>query len=337
MIRTAAIAVGLAAFAVSAADSGLMKNIVFDHYSALSGSAEIARRLFTPLSYQRMQSHLADVRAQPVDLAQEKFAVYVPSGAPPENGYGVFVFIPPWPEAALPDDWPRVLERHGIIFVSAANSGNDAGTLDRRVPLALLAYENIRSRYRLDADRVYVGGLSGGSRVALRVALAYPDVFDGALLNAGSDPVGGDQVALPPNDLFERFQQSTRIAFVTGERDEFNRHADAVSQASFRSWCVFNLDSVTMPRRGHEIANASGFAEALKYLEMPRPGGTQKLKGCRARLQHELASKIADAQAAIDSGSRNNAIEAVNTIDAHFGGTAADAIQQLQGKIDARK
>jgi pimeloyl-ACP methyl ester carboxylesterase len=205
------------------------------------------------------------------------------------------------------------------------------------VPLALLGYENIRRRYRIDADRVYVGGLSGGSRVALRVALAYPDVFDGALMNAGSDPIGGDQVALPPADLFDRFQQSTRIVFVAGERDEFNRHADAVSQASLRSWCVFNLDWVTMPRRGHEIATASGFAEALKDLEMPHTVDIQKLDGCRANIQRELASKIADAEAAIDSGSRSKGIEAMNAIDARFGGMADEAIQQLQGKIDVRQ
>ena len=62
------------------------------------------------------------------------------------------------------------------------------------MPLALLAYENIRRSHTLDANRVYVGGMSGGSRVALRVALAYPDVFRGALLNAGSDPIGDGAV-----------------------------------------------------------------------------------------------------------------------------------------------
>ena len=53
------------------------------------------------------------------------------------------------------------------------------GILERRLPLALLGYWNARSRYPIDPDRVYVGGLSGGSRVAQIAALAYPDVFRG--------------------------------------------------------------------------------------------------------------------------------------------------------------
>jgi len=216
VICAATLTVGLVLSAASFADSGLMKNVVFSETSELSSSAEIARRMFTPLAYRRVRSHFAEVREQPIDPAHEKFVVYVPPDPTPEKGFGLLVFIPPWPEASLPDDWSRILDRHAIIFVSAANSGNDAGTLDRRVPLALLGYENIRRRYPIDTERVYVGGLSGGSRVALRVALAYPDVFRGALLNAGSDPIGGDQVSLPPADLFRRFQESTRIVFVTG-------------------------------------------------------------------------------------------------------------------------
>jgi len=71
--------------------------------------------------------------------------------------------------------------------VTAANSGNDAPTIDRREPLALLAAHNTMKQYPVDPQQVYIGGFSGGARVALRLALAYPDVFHGALLNAGSD------------------------------------------------------------------------------------------------------------------------------------------------------
>jgi len=334
VICAATVTVGLLLSAVSIADSGLMKNVVFSETSELSSSAEIARRMFTPLAYRRVRSHFADVRAQPIDPAQQKFAVYIPPGPPPEKGFGLLVFIPPWPEASLPDGWSRILDRHAIIFVSAANSGNDAGTLDRRVPLALLGYENIRRHYPIDAERVYVGGLSGGSRVALRVALAYPDVFRGALLNAGSDPIGGDQVSLPPADLFRRFQESTRIVFVTGERDEINRHGDAMSQTSLRNWCSFGLASVTMPQRGHEIANASGLAEALRDLEAPRSVDADKQAECRAHVDRRLASKVAAAQAALEAGDRSKAIEAVNAIDKEYGGVAEPAIDRLQRELD---
>lgn len=318
------------ATAANAANDGPAKAVTFDSYSPLSGSAEMARRMLTPLTYRRIQPHLANARQQPIDLSDEKFLVRVPDGAPPTQGYGLLVFIPPWPRASLPKDWPGALDRHDLIFVTAANSGNEAGLLDRRVPLALLGYENVRSRYPIDANRVYVGGMSGGSRVALRVALAYPDVFRGALLNAGSDPIGGDEVSLPPVDLLHRFQESTRLVYLTGARDEVNMHNDLLSQTSLRGWCVFDVDAVTMSRRGHEIADAAGLAQALKKLEQPSAVEPGKLAQCRAALDQELASKVADAQTAMRNGDHDRAVAAITAIDARYGGMAEQAIATLQ-------
>lgn len=51
-------------------------------------------------------------------------------------------------------------------------------------------------------------GFSGGSRVAEIAALAYPDVFRGAILNAGADPIDGqDGIDKPPADLLRAFQR----------------------------------------------------------------------------------------------------------------------------------
>ena len=77
-----------------------------------------------------------------------------------------------------------------MLVVSAAHSGNDEATFARREPLALLAAHNIRKQYPVDSDRIYIAGFSGGSRIALRLALGYPDVFRGVILNAGSAPIG---------------------------------------------------------------------------------------------------------------------------------------------------
>lgn len=317
----------------SAADSGLTQNVTFTDYSPLSRSAELARRFFTPLSYQGIASHFEGVGEQPVDLAQEKFVVYVPGGEPPKDGYGLLVFIPPWPQAGLPNGWSRALDRHGLIFVSAANSGNEASTLDRRVPLALLAYENIRRSHKLDEKRMYVGGMSGGSRVALRVALAYPDVFRGALLNAGSDPIGEGAVTLPPAALFARFQESTRLVYLTGARDEFNVSSDLKSMRSLRDWCVFDVHSEVMARRGHEIADVGGLERALDELEKPAAVDRDKLADCRLRIGRELSSKTAEAEAALARGDRNRVVEAIKAIDNHFGGAADAQISELETKL----
>jgi pimeloyl-ACP methyl ester carboxylesterase len=320
----------------SAADGGFMRDVTFADASAAASSAELARRLLTPLAYRRVAPHLGDARAMPLDVAKERFAIYVPEGAPPPNGYALLVFVPPWSEAALPHDWPRILDKHGMIFVSAANSGNDADTLDRRIPLALLGYENIRRRYAVDANRVYVGGLSGGSRVALRVALAHPDLFRGALLNAGSDPVGSSNgLTIPPADLFRRFQDSTRLVFLTGERDEVNVHNDLVAAKSLREWCALDQALLTMPRRGHEIADAAGLERAVRELEGPSRKDVADVAGCRDMIEQKLAADVAAAEAAAVHGERERAVDAMNAIDARYGGLSADALVGIERKLES--
>jgi hypothetical protein len=141
--------------------TGLLGDVVFNQYAPLSSSAELARRLVSPLNARRLQQQAAAtgaaIRDQPIDLAQERFALYVPPKAPP-GGYALLVFVPPWNEAKVPPEWIATLQKQGVILVTAANIGNDANVLDRREPVALLAAYNTMSRYRVDPRRVYVGG-----------------------------------------------------------------------------------------------------------------------------------------------------------------------------------
>lgn len=321
------------------APTGLQQNVDFNDYSPLSSSMELARRLMTPLALQRLQQMLAAkneaMRAQSIDLSQEKFVVYVPTDTPPKNGYGLLVFVPPWPQAELPYGWAPPLARHGVIYVSTANAGNDADVMDRRAPLALLAYENIRGRYPLDGTRVYIGGMSGGARVALHIALAYPDVFRGALLDAGGDPIGTAQIPLPPADLFHQFQQSTRLVYLTGGDDQDHLRMDEASRDSLPDWCVFDVDTETMPHLGHEIADAAGLNRALDALEKPSTIDPDKLLQCRARVDRELSSKLNNVQAALARGDRNAARKQLEAIDTRYGGLAAPQILELQQAADA--
>ena len=168
---------------------GLQTAVVFTQGEPRANASELIRRLSTPLGEEAVRATLARtgkaLKEQPLDLSLERFTVYVPPGPPPPGGYGVLVFVPPWEDARLPATWTPVLDMAGVIFVSAARSGNDASVLGRREPLALIAAANIAAGYPVNPARVFVGGFSGGSRVAMRLAVAYPDIFAGALLDAG--------------------------------------------------------------------------------------------------------------------------------------------------------
>lgn len=316
-------------------------DVVFARYSALSSNAEIARRALPPLTYRRFQQTLAAGTAvlseQPIALAREKFDLYVPAGAPPPGGWGLLVFIAPWTEPTRPRFWRAGLDRHRMIFVAAQDAGNDSKILDRRLPLALLAYENVRARYPIDAARVYVGGLSGGGRTAEVVALAYPDVFRGALLNAGSDPIDGSTGTFkPPAELFRAFQRS-RLVYITGERDDAVLDQDEASRRSMRDACVFDIRTETVFSKAHEALDGVAMDRALDDLDAPRAVDEAELARCNARVAGELAAAVADAEAAIARGDRDGARARLKAIDARFGGLAAAAIAELDERLAAEK
>jgi pimeloyl-ACP methyl ester carboxylesterase len=315
-----------AARADAPASGQILTDVIFSRYTEHSGNSERARRLLSPFSAARLERDLGrsgrTLTGQPVNLADEKFVVYLPA-LRPKSGFGLLVFVPPWQDARIPPGWAAAFDRYGIIFVSAARSGNDESAFDRREPLALLAADNVMAQYPVDPERVYIGGFSGGSRVALRVALGYPDLFRGALLNAGSDAIGSREVPLPPRDLFLKFQSTTRIVYVTGERDAAHAAEDMISLRSLHRWCVFNTDSQTEFRAEHAVAGAAALSGAVRYLLGDAQTEPHRLSACRSGVDAELAAGLQDVEALIGDARRAEAQKRLIAIDERFGGLAA--------------
>ena len=313
-----------------------LTSVTFSHYTERANNAERARRLLSPFAAARLERDLVGsgqaLTGQPVNLADEKFIVYLPT-LHPKNGFGLLVFVPPWQDARVPPGWAAALDRYGIIFVSPARSGNDESAFDRREPLALLAADNVMAQYPVDPERVYIGGFSGGSRVALRVALGYPDLFRGAMLNAGSDPIGTREVPLPPRDLFLKFQSTTRIAYVTGERDAAHAAEDMISLRSLHRWCVFNTDSEAEFRAEHAVAGAAALSRALHYLLDDAQTEPQRLIACRSGVEAELAAGLQGVEALIGDARRAEAQKQLIAIDERFGGLAAPRSIDLAARL----
>lgn len=332
---------GLPSFASTAATASLQRDVIFRDYAPMSRSSELVRRTFSPLAALRLQAALTrlgrSVREQSIDLANERFVAYVPSSPPPPEGYALLVFIPPWPQAEVPEGWPAVLERHGTIFVSAAGSGNDASVVDRREPLALLAAYNLMRRDPIDPHRVFIGGFSGGSRVALRLALAYPDLFRGALLDAGSDAIGTAEIPLPPAALFDRFRDATQLVYLTGTNDMVHLAQDARSRQSMQDWCVAHVDTESIPFTAHAVAPATALNRALQaLLEARAPHSDERLAACRQRVEQKLSAQLRRVQALLDGGDAASARALLERIDAHYGGLAAPRSVVLLQALDAK-
>jgi hypothetical protein len=314
---------------------GTAHEVVLTQYSPLFSNREILRRLLSPLAAAQLHDTLVrthkELSTYPLDLAKERFLLYVPATAPPSpRGFALLVFVAPWSAATLPQGWASQLDRYGVIFVTPAGAPNTTPVVSRRVPLALIAEENIVHEYPVDPERIYIGGFSGGSRVALRLALDYPDVFHGALLNAGSDPLGGRSDPLPPRDLFLRFQSSTHLVYVTGVLDTANLAYDVGSSQSMREWCVFDVDTHDTAGEAHQVMGSAAFGRALARLveHQGAPDGA-RLAACRSHIEDQLQDKLAQAEGLISKGKSSAARRRLLDIDEQYGGLAAPRILQL--------
>lgn len=328
--------VGAAPGAAPPAD-GRSEIVTFDQYTPLASNLGMADRLLTPLTAAQLRDRLAAtgeaLREQPIDLAHEQFRVYVPGTQPPA-GYGVFVFVPPWQEDALPRGWETAFDTQGVIFVSAARSGNEESPLGRREPLAILAAYNVIQRFPVDRSRVFIAGFSGGSRVALRLALGYPDLFRGAFLDAGGDPIGEPDLPLPPRPLFQQFRVSSRLIYVTGTHDDFHMTQQSSSVGSMRHFCMENVSTQPVAGLGHALAPPSVVAAALGALSTPAPPPSSQGERCWTRLSAEVDAELAQAEARMDRGDPKGARRLLDRIDKQFGGLAAPRSVALAQKLN---
>jgi pimeloyl-ACP methyl ester carboxylesterase len=319
--------VALARSEPAAADT---RETTFGGYTPLASTSELLRRSLTPLD--AAAAH-APPGQQTIDLRDERFIVRVPTQRPP-NGFGVLVFIPPWNDGRSMEKWGSVLDRFGLIFVSPLRSGNDQSTLGRREPLAILAAYNVAKLYPVDPERVFVTGFSGGSRVAMRVALAYPDLFRGALLNAGSDAIGDRELPLPPRGLFDRFRRESSLAYATGALDEPSLDLDSGSAMSMRHWCVSNVNSRRIAGLGHDLIGGATLAATLSDLMRPADEA-RWAAACWSQTIREVDSKLDRAAAALASNDRQTARVLLTKIDHQYGGLAAPRILLLWAAANA--
>ncbi|HMS16689.1 MAG TPA: hypothetical protein PKA37_07595, partial [Planctomycetota bacterium] len=122
--------------------------------------------------------------SQPPDLKDETFLGYVPENYDGSLAFGLLVWINPIDTPWIDPTWLPVLKERKLIMVSALKSGNDHFVW-RRMGLALDAVAGVQSILRIDPNRVYIGGFSGGGRSASALGLHFADVFRGGYYQGG--------------------------------------------------------------------------------------------------------------------------------------------------------
>jgi len=247
---------------------------VFEQYSPLSDANSIMDRT-------RVRPKNGLDKKHQYDIAQESFEVYVPDCYDSNTPFGLLVWISASPSGSIEHfrDPKQLMDKHKLIWVGANKSGNDTSTYERRIPLALDAAYNMQKLYNIDPNRVYVGGISGGGRVASITAFHHSDVYAGGIFVIGAN--FWEDMAVPdqnshfrigasrplPRYLF-RAKTFGRYVLLTGDNDGNRLQMHTYYEQGF-SKCLDNVLYIQVPGMGHEVPPADEFEKALQYLDKP--------------------------------------------------------------------
>lgn len=315
--------ISLCSIAAVPGDISRFKAVTFAEPTSLARNDELIGRLFSPFAAAELarENGPTALKAFPIHPKDESYGLYVPAKKP-APGYGLLVWVSPLDGTGMPPGWAPVLESNGVIFVTAARSGNRTSPIGRRFPLALIAATNVPRHYPVDPERIWIAGFSGGSRIAERLALAYPNVFSGAILDGSSDDIGSTDVPLPPRVNFERLLDRTAIVLSSGEQDSVNVDSAWKLASSLRRHCFGRLSVEVRRREGHVMMNGRSLAKAIEFLDLMRREPLPRDRQCREKLYSKIDGELAQAEALV----RRHAPRAestIRTIDRRYGWLAA--------------
>ena len=290
--------------------------------SPLAAPSELVERQFGPLSAFQIQGKLTSLglgNASRINLADERLLVRAPDRPAADGRYGLLIYLDSRPHGQFNFEWSNVLDSHAVILVSPDNAGDDAATFDRRIPLALDAYEYARRTYNLDPDRIYIAGDGGGSRLAQNLAVSFPDVFSGAISNSGAVELGTQALPVPAPALLERLRSHSRLVFAASSHDE---PAFTDQRRTLKSLDTYCVPGAKVFENGHTLVGHAGISGRFlsDYLDsLAAPHGAASQAACDDALQRNAASALANIRQLHASGRKDEALKALVAFDSAYG------------------
>ena len=208
----------------------------------------------------------------------QSYALYLPRDYNADRAWPVIFAFDPGGRGRVPvERYQAAAARYGFIVAGSNNSRNGSAENARAV-VAMTG--DVLSRFRADEHRLYLAGMSGGSRVALGVALGSPkDHVAGVIASSAGYPDGKlrKTLAFP--------------IFATAGAEDFN-HLE-----------MRQLDrALTSPHRlavfegGHVWLSSELAIDAVEWMEL------QAMKsGLKPRDDREIDQIFAKRQAAVDA------------------------------------
>jgi hypothetical protein len=202
-----------------------------------------------------------------------KAVVYVPSSYDGTKPMGVYLHVSPGDGGENVANYAPVMDRLGLIYVSAKGTSNNQPML-RRVKLSVDALAAVKAEWKVDPKRVCVGGLSGGGHMAMLIHAMFPEFFVGSVSHAAQSylPGGGSCGHFPglePGDLKSGPLKGHKWCVISGDKDknyqEILKSSKEWEDGRF-DYRFFDVAGMT-----HSNAPPEKLEEALRWLGVATP------------------------------------------------------------------
>jgi len=204
-----------------------------------------------------------------VEDSTQSYALYLPSTYTRDRAWSLLIaFHPAARGRAMVEKYRAAAEQYGYIVAGSNTSRNGPMTVSDAAVRAMSG--DLGRRFAIDADRIYLTGMSGGARVALQVALLNKNIA-GVIASSAGYPDAKPRSAVP------------FPIFGTAGTDDFNylemRQLDRKLTSPHRL-AVFN--------GGHTLPPDDVALEAIEWMEL------QAMKARRRPRDEALIDRLLD-------------------------------------------
>lgn len=252
------------------------------------------------------------------ESTEQSYELYVPKSLKPGTAPGLILFISPGDRATGLNALREACEAGQLIFASPHRAGNNTDTR-RRVRIVLDVLDDLRRRHGVDPDRTYIGGFSGGGRIACAIGFSLPEYFGGVL------PVCAAGELREEPWLRQRVRDRLSVAHVTGDGD-FNRGEVERFRGPMLAAVGVRSKVWVAPRTGHAIPSPAQMSDAVAWLDEALPQRRQLAK------TRPASRWAADAVPTRDEWARKLLDEGRDRLQAPA--TVYSGLMQLKGVLD---
>ena len=233
-----------------------------------------------------------DDRIKKYEPRRQLYDFFGPRRAP-MRALPLILFVSP---GNSPLEWKQfaaTCQKHGVLFAGVRKAGNGQSPAVR-VRAALDVLGDVRRRYRVDPDRTYSAGFSGGATIAAQLAFSLPECFGGLMCI-------GQRVLLPRADIMvRRSSERISIAALCGGNELVGPEVEHIDQPTC-SALGFRCRVFVSRGAGHRMPKPAAISTAYRWLE----GAARQRKSLAeryesTRLDREVYDEVAWQESLLD-------------------------------------